>query len=138
MAFCQLTAALAVPLATSRRNPAPRWPRGRDGGERSAFEAHTLLEEEAKHHVFNPDNYNKIVQKHQTQIIQTIPYNGLSLISFVRTVSINWQIYSNPQKFKCFVRISPIIGTRRKHQTSMAPTIPGKSRNSVARTTTIN
>ena len=34
----------------SRRNPAPRWPRGRDGGERPACEAHTsLLEEEARH-----------------------------------------------------------------------------------------
>ena len=33
----------------SRRSPAPRWPRRRDGGERSACEAHTLLEEEARH-----------------------------------------------------------------------------------------
>ena len=43
-----LTAALAVALATLEDNPAPRWPRGRGGGERPACEAHTpLLEEEA-------------------------------------------------------------------------------------------
>ena len=43
-------AALAVAFGGSRRSPAPRWPRGRDGGERPACEAHALLEEEARHY----------------------------------------------------------------------------------------
>ena len=42
----------AYSFSGSRRSPAPRWPRRRDG-ERPACEAHTLLGEEARHqHVY--------------------------------------------------------------------------------------
>ena len=45
-----LTAALVVASATLLINSAPRWPRGRDGGERPACEAHTTLPEQRARH----------------------------------------------------------------------------------------